>query len=398
MKIFKLNKILYVFCNLILIWGVTGCQKLDTEFLKFYDGREIVYPGTPSNIKAHSGNGRVKFEWNISPDPSIMKYILYWNNGLDSAIFDAKDNANSAIGDIIIDNIEEGTHFFTIYTVDKHNNRSIPLSVSNVKVYGEYYRKGLVNRPILSTNVDGDNKVTIIFTEGLPTNEKTIIEYTDTFGQMKQVSISQVEREITISNWKVGTPMLYQSSYRPAEDAFDTFFTLNKDRMQIKKDISSVYLSNFSQPFAAKQSDGRFRDPLNWIVNDPVKNHNSRGGWGTDEGTVLVMESGWGANDIINGKLYQNVDLPSGTYSVQIELASFGINTSQVKIVAAPGDVLPDINADGGISEVFATADLDLRNLNFVVPSKGPVSIGFAVNMRGNQFWRIKKINLYAHY
>jgi hypothetical protein len=57
-----------------------GCKKLDTEYRDYLKNSETVYPGIPSGITCYPGNNRVQFNWMPSPDPSVAKYIIYWNN------------------------------------------------------------------------------------------------------------------------------------------------------------------------------------------------------------------------------------------------------------------------------------------------------------------------------
>ncbi|MDR2272959.1 MAG: hypothetical protein LBF27_18770 [Sphingobacterium sp.] len=50
------------------------------------------------------------------------------------------------------------------------------------------------------------------------------------------------------------------------------------------------------------------------------------------------------------------------------------------------------------VPNALGTADLQLKEFEFTVPTAGPVSIGFLANMTGDQYWRISKVSLFRHF
>jgi len=394
----KFSQSVCIFSIICFLGLLLSCEKLDTTFKKYVEEKEIVYPGTPGDITAYPGDKRVQFNWNPSSDPSVRKYVVYWNNNGDSTEFVIPEGKRKDFKSVIVENINEGTHFFTIYTYDGQNNKSVPTYVSNIRVFGDYYRAGLTNRPLLGTDITEKGEIIATFGSADDTNVITEIFYTTTNNVKEVLELDPSKESIIISDWKEGTPVTYKSSYKPALNVIDTFSTTQASIMGIKKDVSARYLVNYQQPFASVQNDGRFRDPANWVVNGTVKNHNNLGGWGTDENTVLVMESGWGAPNIENGKIYQTANLPAGTYGLELELGGFGIGNSQVKLVAVPGAMMPDFSTDGQVFGSYGTVNLELKELTFDVPKEGPVSIGFLAKMVGDQYWRVKSIKLYRYY
>lgn len=389
----------------ILFLGIAGtslllgsCDKLDTDYQQFLNDKELIYPGVPSKVLAHAGYKRVQLNWTPSPDPTVTKYVVYWNNNADSAVLNVPDGQQSQFSGGLVANLNEGTYFFTIHTYDKDGNKSTPIPVNNVKVYGDYYISGLVNRIVTETQVGSDGSVTILFGDPDATNISTTVQYTGRSDSAKTVTVSRSEKSAVIFDWKVGTPIVYRSIYKPTLSSIDSLAPLQSTRVTVKKDVSADFLRNYQQPFASVQNSDRFRDPAIWTVNDVVKNHNNKGGWGSDENTVLVMESGWGSPDIPNGKLYQTVMLPAGTYTINISLGSNGYS-GPVKLVAVPGTTLPDFDATMGVPGAFGAVDIALRTMTFTVPSEQQVTIGFLANMvTGNQYWRIRGISLLRHY
>ncbi|OQP56904.1 hypothetical protein A3860_10000 [Niastella vici] len=394
----KFSDILFKFFLLFIpgCYILISCKKLDIEYRKYLNNSEIVYPGVPSNITCYPGKNRVQFSWMPSPDPSVAKYIIYWNNYTDSAVFNVPDGKQSQFTSGIVNDLSEGTYFFTVYAYDNKNNRSIPTAVNSVKVYGNLYLSGLVNRSIASTAIDPGYNIVTTFSNADVTNISTAVEYTAATGESKKIDVAPATKMVTISDWKIGTPVVYRSSYKPSNIAIDTFYVKYYDTLQIRMDVTATYLKNTSQPFLSVQTTNRFRDPKDWIVNAPVQNHNNMGGWGSDNNTVLCMESGWGAPDIINGKIYQSVLLPAGTYTLQVELGPLGY-TGSVRLVAAVGTTLPDF-VNGQTPGALASADLSFKAISFTLPQDDTVSLGFLATMLGNQYWRVTKVKLLRHY
>ncbi|MCH5719275.1 DUF4998 domain-containing protein [Niabella hibiscisoli] len=51
------------------------------------NGEEVIYTGIVTNLKANPGNERVQLTWNPSSDPSITKYVIYYNSRRDSWLY-----------------------------------------------------------------------------------------------------------------------------------------------------------------------------------------------------------------------------------------------------------------------------------------------------------------------
>lgn len=75
------------FC--LLGYLLYGCSKQDTQFESYLNGHEVKYPGTVANAHSRPGNLRAALTWNPSTDPSITRYVVYWNNKADSIIYNS---------------------------------------------------------------------------------------------------------------------------------------------------------------------------------------------------------------------------------------------------------------------------------------------------------------------
>lgn len=163
----------------------------------------------------------------------------------------------------------------------------------------------------------------------------------------------------------------------------------------VKGDVTIFYIKNYEQPFTSTQESGtgRWRIPTDWTLTDPVKNHDGNGGWDSDNGTVLAIESGWGAPDVVGGAMYQTVTLPAGTYTFSAELGPNGFDDNSVYLVAAEGTSIPTVTPTA--DNTLGFADLHGGSFDFTLTEKTQVSLGFdVVNMTGNKYWRVTSLSL----
>jgi hypothetical protein len=159
-------------------------------------------------------------------------------------------------------------------------------------------------------------------------------------------------------------------------------------------DISDV-LQNHKQPFASTPGSGtgRWRIPAGWIVTDPIKNHGGNGGWGSDNGTVLAIESGWGSADVVGGAMYQTLTMPAGSYTLSIELGPNGVDENSVYLVAAEGTSIP--TTEPTTSNTLGFSELHTGSFDFTLTETTQVSLGFdVVSMTGNKYWRVTSLSL----
>lgn len=249
----------------LLVYSMVGCNKKADDFKSFLDGREIIYPAKISNITARPGNLRVALYWNPSPDPSITKYIIYWNNKADSLIVSAISHVSTDTVKALINNLNEYAYTFTVYSQDAAGNRSVPTEINNVKIYGPLYQAGLLNRPYNAGNpylVTGSSNLTLNFITPDTINITTGIKYTNTSGLVKEVFLAPQNNSITMTDYKLGTPVLYRSGYIPVSNSLDTFNTLRYDTFpriysiaQCNKGLfTELHLNNDVNPY---QSDTR---------------------------------------------------------------------------------------------------------------------------------------------
>ena len=96
-----------------------SCGKMDDTYSEFVKDGERIYIAKADSLKVRGGNKRIQLSWLLLSDPKVVKYKVTWNNGRDSIVNPVVKTASVDTVTLMIDNIEEGTHEFEIYTYDK---------------------------------------------------------------------------------------------------------------------------------------------------------------------------------------------------------------------------------------------------------------------------------------
>ncbi len=372
--------------SLIVVLAVIlfACTKMD-EYKDFIKDGEISYTGKIEELEAHPGHKRILLTGLLKSDPKITSVKLYWNSMQDSAIQEVTRSLGTDTVNFMLENMEENVYSFTFYTADAPGNLSVAVNKSG-RVYGDKYLASLNNRLIESTSRTDTGTVVIWaeagYLDGLVSTEVSYISNSDELISAFQEADDE-GNTMVLSDHKEGTALNYRSLFVPDSMCIDTFYT----RYYTKEVFA---LENPGKPFIAASSSGRWGILSGWITNDAVKNHGSYGGWSTDDGTVLCMESGWGSANIENGKIYQTLDLTPGDYSFTVDLGNNGY-TGPVYLVATEGTGLPDADQ---LPDALDYVPLASQTLTFEVTEATTVSLGFLANMSGNQYWRVTSVSL----
>ncbi|MDB5012263.1 MAG: hypothetical protein JWQ25_465 [Daejeonella sp.] len=394
----------------VILFAAAGCSKETADYRDFLAKKEIVYPGIVSKLKATPGNSRVLLTWNPSPDPSVNKYVVYWNDKADSLVVNASSHNTNDTIKAFIGNLGEYTYSFSLVSFDDKGNRSIESKTKSVKVYGPLYAAGLINRPYKSSNpsVFNGEAVTLNFNVPDTINITTEIKYTAIDGAEKKVFLDPAVNSITLGDYKLGQPILYKSSYLPITGAVDTFFTSKYDKFPVTKDVTANFFKNAINPIQPLETDigNRFRTPRDWIVNDAVKTWignssfgSKMGGWGADQGGSFLVTVESPQTEIVNGKIYQTVRLPAGSYTLKlVDVAAMNVGSTPSFLIAVEGNTLPNVNGNVPAGQPLGYAGLDSREMSFVLTQETTVSIGFLLNITNGRYFIIKGLSLLAKY
>lgn len=257
-----------------LVCCIFSCTQKPDDFRDFLNGEEVKYPGIVSSTIVQPGNMRVRIGWSPGPDPSITHYRVYWNNRRDSLEVPATTHSQTDTIFALINNLQEYTYTFFVHSFDASGNRSIPVEISNARVYGNTYRGGLLNRPINLTDPydllnDEGNEITLKFLVPDTSNTSTVIRYTNTSDQLSELSVSPSQNEVTLTDFKYGTKIAYQSFYKPSSVALDSFSTTVVDTfpdiefgiVEVPKNLFSIYNLPYDvQPFESGTSVAKLWD------------------------------------------------------------------------------------------------------------------------------------------
>ncbi|WP_333627011.1 DUF4998 domain-containing protein [Sphingobacterium siyangense] len=214
------NNITTLICFFLAL--LASCSKQQTDFRDLLGGHEIVYTGLVGQVLEKPGNLRTILTWKKSSDPSIVKYVIFYNQK-DSVVVNVTDQKDSISATIA--NLEEAVYTFTIYSYDAKGNKSVP-KLLNAKIYGPIYRASLLNRPYNADvpYVTFDNgKVELNFNKADTVNVTTKVKYTTTANMIKEVDLAPTDSILNLNDYKPGTEITYRSSYKPTRNAIDIF-------------------------------------------------------------------------------------------------------------------------------------------------------------------------------
>lgn len=416
-KEFKINT-KFLLAVLVVTATLLSCSKWD-DYKKYTEGGEIIYSGKLDSVKAFSGKKRVRITGLLNADPKIKTIKIFWNNNLDSVVYDAATSLVNGLFDQTFP-VVEGIASFTIYTYDAAGNRSVPVYTS-ATIYGDRYQSTLQNRLIsnaqMQTNgsakidwADVNAKAGVVgmqvkFVTTALSNRDTIIRSTSPTG------LSSV-----LPSYKPDAKFQYRTLYKPDSTSIDTFYTAFEDHaVKYDLDVTSLYLSNTASPFAGVPSaDGRFGTmAAPWITNAAGKNKGggTYGGWAAETWqptTGFINWETWGNTPVTDGIIYQptSAPLPAGNYTIEFsDYSEIQTNSSVYCVVAAGGTGIP---TKANLSTALASTALyngatvgkttpnttETKTFSFSLATPQVVSIGFLGNLTVNNYFIVKYIKL----
>lgn len=396
---------------LLLLLAVWGCSKKNENYKSLIKGGEIYYPGVIVNASYQAGKLRTQLIWNPSPDPKIVKYKVYWNNKQDSLIVNATSHNPLDTVKVLVSNLTEGTYNFSVNSIDSDGHISISKTINGVRVYGPVYAGGIFNR-----GYNADNPFTVDITTGVvklnfnqitldsvTVNTKTIVTYINNAGETKTTLLKPADSIVTINDFKFGTDVTYQSSYLPFRGAIDTFTVATPTlfpRVRRIGDITALYIKNPGYPFyRSDNGTGKWGLPKDWQYNTNVVNQDGGkgGGWSTDNGGCIHFEAkDYSGDGVNNGKVYQTITLPAGSYALDIETAGNGGTINANEIVAV-GTTLPDITNIGTPLALFHGDQNSIgytHTLSFTLAQQTTVTIGWVVSTGSYTYLQFKGLKL----
>lgn len=168
--------------------------------------------------------------------------------------------------------------------------------------------------------------------------------------------------------------------------------------------ITNMYIPNPGNPFVASAMNGnRWGTLKDWKANAAALSHGGVGGFSKDgDGATMNMETGWGAPVISNGKIWQTITLPPGTYSFDPSGGNWkwqGTKDPAYIVVAPDADTLPDyndiVNTTGIYYEVIAKPQ---PHVIFELGTTTKISLGIVVDyVKDQQGFKTTHVILYNY-
>ena len=171
--------------------------------------------------------------------------------------------------------------------------------------------------------------------------------------------------------------------------------------------VTNQYIKNPGNPFVRdvlQPNQTRWATLKDWQTNAAARSHGGYGGWSSDIGGTMNMESGWGSPQILNGKIYQTVTLPPGRYAFDISGGNWSggehfLKDTAYSVVALNADDLPDYSNIVGNSGVFyqVLTKSPQDQVIFTLSATTKVTLGIVVNyVLTEQGFKSKQVMLYT--
>ncbi|MBF4470533.1 MULTISPECIES: DUF4998 domain-containing protein [Flavobacterium] len=372
----------HAFAFLLAAVTISSCTSMDDGYKDFIKDGEISYTGKIDSLHVYSGKNRVQVKGLFISDPKITECRIYWDNRKDSVVVPVTRTQGIDVLDVIINGLVENVHNFEVRTFDKLGNTSIPVYKIGT-VYGDRYITSLYNRPIaskyFSPKLTTINFASMDLSSGAYAVELT---YTNTSDAATKVQLPIAQSSLNINDFKMGSSFTYKTLFRPNAASIDTFesvtTTVTGNEIQ--------YLNNNYYPFTRLAYDNaRWGVPAEWVVSASAKSHTVSGvTYGGLDALYFSLESGWGQPAITNGKVYQTMTLPAGTYiySISINATSYAADANdQGYFLIAKGNTLPDVTAVEASANTLKWERVKnvtplIRTLSFTLAADTQVSVG----------------------
>jgi len=226
MKNFLLGMLLFIF--------IYNCSDMNDLHQPYLDRGEKTYTEKVDSLIAFTGNNRAQLQWYLLSDLSIKKARIYWNKRNDSLEVNISVTPN--VRDeysVIIDNLEEDSYLFEVFTMDVSGNISVPVSRS-IRVLGDVYKSNLDNRVISSHSQVNTNHEFTMSTNIPEDYVRSEFEYYDLNGVIQTAELypdednnPDTKDKLILSDLEIDITkyISYRSVYLPNGNAIDEFFT-----------------------------------------------------------------------------------------------------------------------------------------------------------------------------
>lgn len=199
------------------------CDKMEDIHKEYLADGDIIYAPKPLDIETFAGKNRIKLKYYLVNAVNVKKCIIEWDNGEASKTIDITPKVPLDSIDVMVDNLEERSYIFKVYTVDNNGNRSIKEQVTG-SAYDARYIAGLTNRPVIGISGGGTvDSVVVLWGTPPAGNTHVEIKYLNTDETEVGMTVPASVNRTVIRNWKSESDMSITSFFIPEPTAIDTF-------------------------------------------------------------------------------------------------------------------------------------------------------------------------------
>lgn len=260
----------------MLVCGIISCDQMTDNYQKYLEGGEIIYPGKADSIKTFPGKYRIELQWMIMSDQSVHSAIVYWNNKQHSKNVSITRTSGIDIVNVLLNDMEEQTYTFEVYTFDKAGNQSVKSEAIGT-VFGDKYRSTLLNRAIRSYEYNEESGLTFLWETADAGTLSEEIVYTNLNGQDRSLILPAEQETVALEDYNPDLGFQYLTVYTPDSMAIDTFKTaltqivlgFEKTEKEINKSLFSlaVFPGDYSTPNASASTVDKIWTNENAINN-----------------------------------------------------------------------------------------------------------------------------------
>jgi hypothetical protein len=199
----------------------TSCNDTYEFHEKYTKDGEIIYTNKVDSLTTLSGDNRIEIKGYISNAFNVKEIEVVWDKGESSKLFDYSKSTNETdLLELFIDNLEERSYEFEVYSKDSDGNKSIRVLTYGT-VYGEVHRSNLTARYINTFALASDHNVTLSFKDGDELTRNTEVKYTN-MNNEEVVSVLALDESIVILvDLDISKPIEYRTFYVPTPKDLD---------------------------------------------------------------------------------------------------------------------------------------------------------------------------------
>jgi len=212
MKILKYYKSLFV---LSVFFVLSSCNDTYEFHDKYIENGEIIYTNKVDSLRTLPGDNRLKIAGYISNAFNVNEITVFWNKGKKSQTFSyAKSENDTDELELIVENLEEQSYEFEVYSKDEDGNKSVKV-VTFGTVYGDTFKSNLEARAFNSFSYGSDSNATVNLKVASNLTRTTEIKYTNLSGTEVVESVLADESEMILNQIDITAPTMYRTFYVP---------------------------------------------------------------------------------------------------------------------------------------------------------------------------------------